>query len=241
MMSKLIYRHFAAGKRAIFFSVCVSLAIFAVALLLHLSTIFGNLKDTGITEHPVYPYLFSVTLLLSAMTPMLSDFVSASIKSDYASGFARYISASPVTPSEDVFSCYAAAVLHTLAMLLLTAAYLAVFIALGVIKLEPAVFLPLIVMGVADISVIAVMIPCMLAKDEIKAYFLQFIIIALPLILFSESPGDEMEAFITKLSAMFNIFPAAGAAISAVVPALFLFISFAVSIKIKKGRLYSDG
>lgn len=241
MMSKLIYRHFAAGKRAIFFSVCVSLAIFAVALLLHLSTIFGNLKDTGITEHPVYPYLFSVTLLLSAMTPMLSDFVSASIKSDYASGFARYISASPVTPSEDVFSCYAAAVFHTIAMLLLSAAYLAVFIALGVMKLEPASFLPLIVMGVADISVIAVMIPCMLAKNEIAAYFLQFILIGVPLVLFAGSPGDEVKAFVTRLSALFNIFPAAGAAISAVVPSLFLAISFAISVNLKKGRLYSDG
>lgn len=241
MMSKLIYRHFAAGKRAILLSVCISLIIFAIALLIHLSTIFGNLKDTGITEHPVYPYLFSVTLMLSAMTPMMSDFVSASIKSDYASGFARYISASPVTPSEDVFSCYAAAVFHTMAMLLLTAAYLTVFIALGVMKLEPAVFLPLIVMGVADMSVIAVMIPCMLAKNEVLAYFLQFILIGVPLILFAGSPGDELETFVTKLSAMFSIFPAAGAAISAVVPALFLFISFAVSIKIKKGRLYSDG
>ncbi len=241
MMSKLIYRHFAAGKKAIFLSVCISLAIFAIALLLHLSTIFGNLKGTGITEHPVYPYLFSVTLLLSAMTPMLSDFVSASIKSDYASGFARYISASPVTPTEDIFSCYAAAVFHTLAMLLLTAAYLAVFIALGVIKLEPAVFLPLIVMGVADMTVIAVMIPCMLAKNEVLAYFLQFIAVGVPLILFAGSPGDEVEAFVTKLSAMFNIFPAAGAAIAAVVPALFLFISYAISIKLKKGRLYSDG
>ena len=241
MMSKLIYRHFAAGKRAIFLSVCISLAIFAIALLLHLSTIFGNLKGTGITEHPIYPYLFSVTLMLSAMTPMLSDFVSASIKSDYSSGFARYISASPVTPTEDVFSCYAAAVFHTLAMLLLTAAYLAVFIALGVIKLEPAVFLPLIVMGVADMSVIAVMIPCMLAKDEVKAYFLQFILVTVPIVLLSGNPGDEVEAFVTKLSAMFNFFPAAGAAISAVIPALFLAISFAVSVKIKKGRLYSDG
>lgn len=241
MMSKLIYRHFAAGKKAIFLSVCISLAIFAIALLLHLSTIFGNLKGTGITEHPVYPYLFSVTLLLSAMTPMLSDFVSASIKSDYASGFARYISASPVTPTEDIFSCYAAAVFHTLAMLLLTTAYLAVFIALGVIKLEPVTFLPLIVMGVADMTVIAVMIPCMLAKNEVLAYFLQFIAVGVPLILFAGSPGDEVEAFVTKLSAMFNIFPAAGAAIAAVVPALFLFISYAISIKLKKGRLYSDG
>lgn len=241
MMSKLIYRHFAAGKKAILLSVCISLVLFSITLLIHLSTIFGNLKGTGITEHPIYPFLFSSILMLTAMTPMISDFVSASIKSDFASGFARYISASPVTPSEDVFSCYAAAVFHTIAMLLLSAAYLAVFIALGVIKLEPAAFLPLIVMGVADISVIAVMIPCMLVKNEIAAYFLQFILVVVPIVLFAGSPGDEMETFITKLSALFNIFPVAGAAISAVVPSLFLAISFAISVKLKKGRLYSDG
>lgn len=241
-MKALIFRHMKACQKNLKFGLIISLGIFAFTFLIYLSTVCGNLKETGFTESEVFPYLIISFVALTALTPVISDLAGQSLKKDSDSGFDKFMLASPISVSKDVLSLYFSIALITACFVILSEVYVTVFVCMGVLPADPACFVFILFIGIFDVFYIAVQIPLSYAKINSPVFIVigiaaaQIIGVAVSLLAPEGTSSDPFTTFRSLVAAA----PILWFFMPVIIPVMLFGISFILSIKFRKGRVYNS-
>lgn len=237
-MKALIFRHIKACQKNLRFGLIVSLGIFAFTFLVYLSTVCGNLKETGIAESEVFPFLMITFIGLTALTPMISGLAGQSMKKDADSGFDKFMLASPISIGKDVLSLYLSMALTAAGFILLSEAYTAVFVCMGVLPAGPVCFVVILLIGIFDVFYIAVQIPITYARINPAASIAVGIAAGegIGLLIPENTSSDPLTAFRSLVAAA----PVLWVFMPVIIPVILFGISFLLSIKFRKGRVYDS-
>ena len=240
-MKELIFRHLTASRKNLRFGLILSLGLFVFTFLIYLSTVCGNLKATGIAESEVFPYLILTFISLTAVVPMMTDLAGQSMKKDSDSGFDRFMLASPVSVERDVLSLYLFIIIMTGGFILLSEAYVGLFMAMGVLPADISCFVLILIVGAADVIYAAIQVPVAYSKLNPAAFMTaaMFVIggicfgISLVIPDKSSDPFTVFRGMVAAAPVLWTIMPVAA-------DAGLLAVSFLLSTEFRKGGVYNS-
>lgn len=240
-MKELIFRHLTASRKNLRFGLILSLGLFVFTFLIYLSAVCGNLKAMGIAESEVFPHLIMTFISLTALVPMMTGLVGQSMKKDSDSGFDRFMLASPVSVEKDVLSLYLFVIIMTGGFILLSEAYVGLFVAMGVLPADISCFVLILIVGAADVIYTAMQIPAGYSKTNPGAFMAvtMFVIGAISLGIslvipdISSDPVTVFRGMVAAAPVLWTIMPVAAYA------GLFA-VSFLISTEFGKGRVYNS-
>lgn len=240
-MKELIFRHLTASRKNLRFGFILSLGLFVFTFLIYLSSVCGNLKAMGIAESEVFPHLIMTFISLTAIVPMMTGLVGQSMKNDSDSGFDRFMLASPVSVEKDVLSLYLFVIIMTGGFILLSEAYVGLFVAMGVLPADISCFVLILIVGAADVIYTAMQIPAGYSKTNPGAFMAvtMFVIGAISLGIslvipdISSDPVTVFRGMVAAAPVLWTIMPVVAYA------GLFA-VSFLISTEFRKGRVYNS-
>jgi hypothetical protein len=240
-MKELIFRHLTASRKNLRFGLILSLGLFVFTFLIYLSAVCGNLKAMGIAESEVFPHLIMTFISLTALVPMMTGLVGQSMKKDSDSGFDRFMLASPVSVEKDVLSLYLFVIIMTGGFILLSEAYVGLFVAMGVLPADISCFVLILIVGAADVIYTAMQIPAGYSKTNpgpfmaVTMFVIGAISLGISLVIpdISSDPVTVFRGMVAAAPVLWTIMPVVAYA------GLFA-VSFLISTEFRKGRVYNS-
>ena len=152
-----------------------------------------------------------------------------------------FMLASPVSVEKDVLSLYLFVIIMTGGFILLSEAYVGLFVAMGVLPADISCFVLILIVGAADVIYTAMQIPAGYSKTNPGAFMAvtMFVIGAISLGIslvipdISSDPVTVFRGMVAAAPVLWTIMPVVAYA------GLFA-VSFLISTEFRKGRVYNS-